>query len=663
MRARFHILPLFLAGLLVACSKSPADQPKSTGPGNVSPVGFSGLTAIDNVSGTSLRLRWTPSDAAVAYQILDLSSGSPKWIGAVQAPASSYVVNGLAPATTYRFRVQLIDGSGLVDANTNDLVASTNAVTATFAGWTRVQAIGANAPAPQAKDLSPAPASISLGWNAVAVDSGALDSYNVYRSSTPGAEDYTAPLATGLKSPTFTDTHLDGSSVYYYTIAPVVAGSVVLPSAAADSEISVPVPAANMVLLHRWAANLESCGQLGRPVDRANDYRCTVATGTAAPPGTGNSGFLDLGGNLLVDAYEQGCNYSAATGKCGAAAGCIGTLGDPSGLVSGAPGDVYYSRQSGQCFLNTSAAGGTAWVAANRATPAQRQLMGAATPGLPPFVNLSQVDSQDVCSGQGAAGMAGVKRILRRREQFLVAAWDSALTDASISALENGSSLDSTHQCNSNYASPQGNSSNDLSGSNPALAFDNLPLPGAPDTLPACRHGDCASSAPTIRSLRTGSLATSSCVSRYGAQDLVGNVWEWASDQLSCDGARCTGIPGSSNSADSGNNDFLGVAFDGQQGPAGTFPFSAAPSVQLPLGLPIATSSFVGDAVVPLPPEQLHGDYLFLDPSPSTRALASGGDWSDGAEGGRYSLHAYFTPSDSSPYVGFRCALPAVPAN
>jgi hypothetical protein len=421
-------------------------------------------------------------------------------------------------------------------------VDDTTTTYATFTGWTQIKAVGAKTPAAQASDIATVAASVTLSWNTMTSTAGTVATYNIYRSTTSNGQNYSAPLFTGITTAakTYTDSTVVGGTTYYYTVAPVLTnGTSTRPALTdADREVKVIVPRDNMILLHRWAANQDMCGEMGKAIDRTNNYRCTVATGGTAPPGTGGSGFLDLGQSIFIDAYEQGCNYtySSTVNKCGSANGCIGILSTPNGAVTGNLNDVYYSRRNATCYINTN--GAMAWTAANSTTAGNRGLMGSAAPGLPPFAVIDQPKSHDVCLGQTISGFAGTKRLLKHRERILASAWDSTIADATITTMENGVNLDTTHHCNSNYASPQGNTTTDISGTNASIAYDNLALPAAKDTLPGCRFGDCASTGASIRSVRTGSSATSSCASKYGAQDFVGNVWAWDSDQLSCAGAR-----------------------------------------------------------------------------------------------------------------------------
>lgn len=533
---------------------------------------------------------------------------------------------------------------------------------ATFSGWSQIKAVGAKTPAAQGSDLASTTASVALSWNTMTSTAGTVATYNIYRSTSSGGQNYSSPLASGITTAakTYTDSSVTGSTTYYYTVAPVLTdGTITRPALTdADRELKVIVPPANMILLHRWAANQDMCGEMGKTIDRSNNYRCAVATGGTAPPGTGGTGFLDLGQSIFIDAYEEGCNYTydPLANKCGSASGCIGTQSTPNGAVTGDNGNIYYSRRSGSCYINTSAGTGTTWVEATTTSAANRGLMGSAAPGLPPFVMIDQSQSQDICAGQTVSGFAGTKRLLKYRERLLAAAWDSSIADATITTMENGVNLNTTHNCNSNYASPQGNTTTDISGTNPSIAFDNLALPAAKDTLPGCRFGDCAATAASIRSVRTGSNATSACVSKYGAQDLVGNVWEWNSDQISCTGASCTGI---TSAVDAANDDFNGVAFNGTQGPTASNTFTTWGKIQFPIGIPIVGAGFTGDGTVTRTAAQFHGDFFWITVTAATRGALSGGRWNSGSFSGRFALNFTVAPSDTDIITGLRCALPA----
>jgi hypothetical protein len=555
--------------------------------------------------------------------------------------------------------------------NTSSGNGTTVSYNATHGGWTHIKAVGAKAPAAQGSDLAPSPASVTLSWNDATATTGTVSSYNLYRSTSSRAQNFTNPIATGITTTakTYTDSTVTSGTTYYYTLGAMVNGKIEFISlSSADREVKVIVPPANMVLLHRWAANKEMCELVGKTANRSQNYRCA-----STAPGT-SGGYLDLESSLFVDMFEQGCNYTAtnactdATVNGGAAAPCIGIRDDAfvSGNVSANAGSVYYSRYSGRCYLNTSAGSGTTWVQATSGTATQRQAMGSNAPGLPPLVHIDQLESQDVCVGQTVAGTPSpsTKRLLKRREQVLVSAWDSAIADATINTMEIGANLHTTNYCNSSYASPQGNNNTDVSGSAPTLAYTNNVLPSATnrDTLPGCLFQNCAADATLtelIRSVRTGSNATNVCVSRYGAQDLVGNVWEWTSDQIQCTSPTCVGVSG--GTADSSNIDFSGsVLFDGTtQSPVADTTFTAYGKIQLPIGVPVQ-NTYTADESVSLTAAQLHGDRFYISSAATgTRAAIAGGSWSNGSFSGRFALNLLNGPTGANRNLGFRCALPA----
>ena len=620
----------------------------SATPAPTSNISFSGLNSISNVSGLSLQLNWTSTMGAVSYLIFDVTSGSPVYITSVNAPASSYTVSGLTQSTSYTYRVRALDSNGVTDANTHNLSATTLAVVATHNGWSGIKAVGAKTPVAQS-GLTSAPASVTLSWNASTLSSGSVTSYNIYRSSTAGGENYTSPLATGISSttPTYTDSTVSNGVTYYYTIAPVVGGVATPESASADTEVKVIVPPANMALLHRWAANQEICGLMGRTVDRANNYRCNYT----GPGGTGT--YYDVLRSTFVDAYELGCNYSPAPSCGDATNGCVGTS-DPAG-GTGSVNDVYYNRGNGNCWVKT---GSSTWQSANDSsvTSSFRALMASNKPGLPPLVNLDQYRSYDSCQAISVSGFAGNKKLLTHQQQVIAGAWDSSLSDATISSIQNGTSLNTTGYCNTNRGS--------------GLTYDNLTTPANLETI-------SGTNASGIRSVRTGSNSTQNCVSRYGAQDMVGNVWQWSSDQLGvCDSSAHTCL-GVTSTVDTANTDWNGLNFDGTIAPGGggsnvtEWNFSAmsfsASRFNVPLGLPMVSSSSLWDALAigagasQFKPAKFHGDHfwLYTDNGGSSRGAFAGGSWGGGSDAGRFALSLSFGPTGTYNAIGARCALPA----
>jgi hypothetical protein len=143
-------------------------------------------------------------------------------------------------------------------------------------GWTQAMALGGRTPVSQAVGLSTTSPSVTLGWNAMtSSQNSSVSSYNIYRGTSAGGENFSSPLATGITSLTYTDSTVSASSTYYYVVRPVVS-NIEYPTPDADTEIKIMVPPVNMSLVHRWIANWEMCSNLmGRTFDRNNNYRCS----------------------------------------------------------------------------------------------------------------------------------------------------------------------------------------------------------------------------------------------------------------------------------------------------------------------------------------------------------------------------------------------------
>lgn len=123
------ILLIFTLAIGSSCSKKgDTSSLLSAAQGNnqsLSDINFSGLESISNITSSRVELNWTDKAGVALYLIYDVSSGTPVFLSSVSAPASTTSVSGLTKATTYTFRVRMLDTSGLYDENTSDLSATT----------------------------------------------------------------------------------------------------------------------------------------------------------------------------------------------------------------------------------------------------------------------------------------------------------------------------------------------------------------------------------------------------------------------------------------------------------------------------------------------------------------------------------------------------------
>ncbi len=183
-----------------------------------------------------------------------------------------------------------------------------------------------------------------------------------------------------------------------------------------------------------------------------------------------------------------------------------------------------------------------------------------------------------------------------------------------------------------------------------------------------------------------GSLETSQCVSRFGAQDLVGNIWNWTSDQLTNCSTVTHTCQGATSGLDSGNTDLNIFNFDGVQGPggvaAGQVPANytdqwflqngivggsggaqgyGAGYFSAPLGLPLVGNDNGNAILISNEVAKFHQDFiqLYTDTGSISRAMSVGGPWSYGPGNGRWESYWVLDSSGGTNIFGFRCALPA----
>jgi hypothetical protein len=355
---------------------------------------------------------------------------------------------------------------------------------------------------------------------------------------------------------------------------------------------------------------------------------------------------------------------------------------------------VYYDRSTGSCYINNNGSGG--WVDFNSASSATIATAAAKTNTAlnAPLVNISQSQSSVVCSQRSSssatANLTGTisSAILPTKKEYIgFAAAPFGMTDSLITDLEQGFSLNVQSRCNSSIAN----------GLDFAYSDSIVPPTSFNYTLPG-------TSSSGIRSLYTGSVSwvnnygTETCSSRYGIQDVYGNVSEWAQDKMTCSShyicTTGTGTPmgdydfggkkyafdlvtGPYNDADGDsttigadgfltNWDFKDKLFD-----SGKFSF--------PIGMPINTSittalptSLTLPYLLDIGPTQgitsgqLHEDGIIVNgdiinnssTNPTqTGSFAQGGSYLSGNRSGRYSSELV-PDSTVRPDIGFRCYIP-----
>lgn len=680
---------------------------------DVAQVLFGGITNVTGIVSDTVTLNWNSVPNAGSFVVTNLVSGTPSVISNVSGAVSSVVLSGLTAQTFYKFRVNVVRGDGIGDSNVDDRNTTTSQATAIHLGWTHVQALGARVASIQvpAGDTTfinlNSSAKVTLKWNAMTVGGGSNQYYAIYRSTSPGGQDFSVPpLGTTADGTilTYTDTTVAGKTTYYYIVRPVVGGASVA-TLAADSEIKVMVPPDNMALIHRWMANQDICGLMGRTADRTNNYRCSYTGPTSV--NDGGTYYYDFGKHLFVDRYEAGCNYtySASGDKCGSANGCIGRVlstqnstfnisNDPptAALASANTGDVYYDRYAARCWIKSAGS----WKAADNTTlsDTEQALMYSNAPGLPPMPRVFSTSAAQLCTSTNIAPF-GTKRLPSRREAVVYAAWDGSLSDAQITALEyqTGTTLNATGRCHTSFTAGHG------------LTFENADFPSdatninkmdalsgtGTNTLPPGSTGTATMNYNDAgwKAVRTGSYATRNCVSRYGVQDAVGNMPDQTADSFIKSAANTDGditfTTSYKNGADRVLNDLLNLRTNGSSltnqinsSNNGVNNLNLASAVRfLPaIGFPVGTTDPAGLDSIPIDstgnvgtinPALFHGDNIgywtwFWGTGAAGDLQSGGGYYGYGGTGaGRWSASITTTGADpiSSAMRGFRCVLDA----
>jgi hypothetical protein len=108
---------------------------------------------------------------------------------------------------------------------------------------------------------------------------------------------------------------VDRARVYYYKIVPVLNGVPLEYNNENQNIIKVTLPPKNQALIHRLIANRQTCRELGRAHSGNvhNHYVCDyhgIGSRSLAPPWRSDTVVYDLGGDVLMDRFELGCDFS-----------------------------------------------------------------------------------------------------------------------------------------------------------------------------------------------------------------------------------------------------------------------------------------------------------------------------------------------------------------
>ena len=399
------------------------------------------------------------------------------------------------------------------------------------------------------------PSKVTLAWNPFTLTGTGssanvqIAGWNVYRREVGKEYNFSTGFLSDANSTSkmtiansgtlsFTDSTAIAGKVYYYTVRPVDnIRYIATNTPEIFSEVRVIAPPANYTFAHRWMINQEICNKMNmttsttNKVDPTHNYRCPYV----GPGDTLISGvrYYDYGKDLLVDISEAGCPYTAAPACSNN--GCVG-MGAPTG-ISAIGDSVYYDRSSGLCYQNDTGAANAAWTTFNSIATYITATANSLNSSLnPPLTNISNLKATAICAARtvptlsGATIAASTVSLPEKKDYMAYSGTPIGMSDPIISELEQGFSLDIQSRCNGSSASGVTSAFTDSVIPSSTLMFS---LPGT--------------SSSQIRSVVTGSApvsgvfaSTESCVSRFGGQDLYGNVAEWVKDSMTCLGASGT---------------------------------------------------------------------------------------------------------------------------
>jgi hypothetical protein len=89
---------------------------------------FVGISSIDNVTTTSMRINWAAATGGTVsqYRVYQITNGVPSLLATLPAATLSYSLTSLVPSTTYTYRVRAVNTANEEDGNSNDVSQNTD---------------------------------------------------------------------------------------------------------------------------------------------------------------------------------------------------------------------------------------------------------------------------------------------------------------------------------------------------------------------------------------------------------------------------------------------------------------------------------------------------------------------------------------------------------